>query len=146
MAGSLPVQPVGVMVLPFASAIAMERLESLMFQKIKIAALSALLGLGALASMPAAAHAEGVYFSFGGGDARAGIYVRDHDRRDRHRPRWAATCTPRDAVQKAHRMGLRNVHVQRANRNTIRVTGRTRHDRASIVFARAPHCPVIRAR
>jgi len=117
-----------------------------MFQKIKVAALSALLGFGALASMPAAAHADGIYFSFGGDNNRSGIYVRDHDRRDNHRPRWAASCTPRDAVRKAYRMGLRDVHVQRANRNTIRVTGRTRDERASIVFARAPHCPVIRAR
>jgi hypothetical protein len=121
-------------------------MESLMFRKIKIAALSAIVGLGALASMPAAAHADGIYFSFGGGDARAGIYIRDHDRRDRHRPRRARSCSPRDAVQKAYRMGLRDVRVQRANRNTIRVTGRTRYDRGSIVFARAPHCPVIRAR
>ncbi|WEX11281.1 hypothetical protein [Chelativorans sp. AA-79] len=130
-----------------------------MFRTIKIAAISALLGLGTLAAAPATAQADGIYFSFGSSDARGGIHVRDHDRRDRggwgrdhrdrDRGRWDRrdrACTPRDAVEKAHRMGLRHVQVTRANRNTIRVTGRTRHDRTSIVFARAPHCPVIRAR
>ena len=116
-----------------------------MFQKIKIAAISALLGLGTLAAAPATAQADGIYFSFGS-DGRAGVYVRDNDHR--HHNRWRrAACTPRDAVQKAHRMGLRNVRVARANRNTIRVVGRKhRHERASIVFARAPRCPVIQYR
>ncbi|WP_309085213.1 hypothetical protein [Chelativorans sp.] len=115
-----------------------------MFRKIKIAALSALMGLGTLAAAPATAQADGVYFSFGGRDARGGVYIVDRDRHDRRPPRRFASCSPRDAVEKAYRMGLRNVRVTRANRNTIRVTGRTRFDRASIVFARAPRCPVIR--
>jgi hypothetical protein len=129
-----------------------------MFRKIQAAALSALLGLGALTAAPATAQADGIYFSFGGGDARGGVFIGDRDRYDRfdrhgrhdrygrhHRPRQAA-CTPRDAVDKAYRMGLRNVRVVDASRNTIRVVGRTRWDRQTVLFARAPHCPVIRAR
>lgn len=119
-----------------------------MFRKLKIAALSALLGLGTLAAVPAGAQAaEGFYFSFGNNGVHGGVYDHKGGRKDwrHHRPR-RDVCDPREAVQKAHRMGLRDVRVTRANRNTIRVVGERRWHRAAVVFARAPNCPVISAR
>ncbi|WP_163267953.1 hypothetical protein [Chelativorans alearense] len=116
-----------------------------MFRKIRIAALSALLGLGTLAAIPATAHADGFYFSFGQKSPRLSNH-RGHGRYYRHhRPRPVFTCTPRSAVRKAYRMGLSHVRVAEVSRRAIRVSGHRYHRRASILFARAPHCPVIRA-
>lgn len=114
-----------------------------MFRKIRIAALSAVLGLGTLAAMPASAQADGLYFSFGSGH---GVFFGQHKPNRHPAPRWVRTCTPGHAVAKAQRMGLRHARVTSATRNAIRVTGQTRrHYRESVVFGRAPHCPVIRA-
>ena len=126
-----------------------------MFSTLKTAALAAIIGLGSLAPMPAA-HADGVYFSFGQNGATFGVNDRGrhrgpgwdrHDRGprwDRHRPRPAA-CSPGEAVRKAQRMGLRNTRVIREDRRAIHVAGRSYRDRGVIVFARAPNCPVIRS-
>lgn len=118
----------------------------------KTVILSGLIGLGALAAVPAQANASSVQFNnsnatmtvqWGGGQYHG-------DRRDRggrwdRRPVRPAACTPGQAVQKANRMGLRNARVVDANRNVIRVAGRSWRDgRTAIVFARAPHCPVLR--
>lgn len=111
-----------------------------MFRKIKIAALSAFLGLGTLAAMPATAQADGIYFSFGQGGPRVGVY--DSGYSHRHYRRHA--CTPGQAVHKARRHGVRNAHVVRVNRNVIKVRGHRHHHRVKMVFARAPHCPIIR--
>lgn len=117
-----------------------------MFRKIRIAALSALLGLGTLSAVPATAQADGIYFSFGSNGTSAGVLIGHRDRYHRpHRPR-ARACTPALALQKAHRMGLRHARVTATNRNIIRVSGHKHHHRrAHVVFARAPHCPVVRA-
>ncbi|MBL0937008.1 MAG: hypothetical protein IBJ07_19885 [Rhizobiaceae bacterium] len=119
-----------------------------MFKFAKMAALSALIGLGALAAAPAQANATSLQFhgnagtvtvQWGGGYHRGDRW----DRGGRHHRRQA--CTPGQAVHKAARMGLRNPRVVNANRNVIRVAGRAwRHGRTAIVFARAPNCPVIR--
>lgn len=121
-----------------------------MFKTIKTAALSAVLGLGALAALPATAQADSIYLGFGGGHNRPGVEFfigspsghayrpgRHYARRD---------CTPRRAVNKAERMGLRRVYVRNVNRNRIRVEGREHGDRVRVTFARAPGCPVIRYR
>ncbi|MCT7374931.1 hypothetical protein [Chelativorans salis] len=116
-----------------------------MFRQIGIVALSAFLGLGTLAAIPAVAQADGFYFSFGHKNPHYGT-PRGHSRYYRHhRPRHAAACTPRSAIHKAYRMGLRHARVADVGRRAIRVSGVRHHRRASIVFARAPHCPVIRA-
>lgn len=121
----------------------------------KTAALSALIGLGTLAAVPAQAQANSMQFhnanstvtvQWGGGHYRGDRWDRGgrwHRGGPRHhRP---AACTPGQAVHKAQRMGLRNARVVNANRNVIRVAGRSWRDgRTAIVFARAPHCPVIR--
>jgi len=69
----------------------------------------------------------------------------DYYRRDYYRPphRPVPACTPAQAESKANRMGLRNTRVV-VNRNVVRVNGWKRDYRTSIVFARAPGCPVIR--
>jgi hypothetical protein len=128
-----------------------------MFKILKTATLSAMIGLGGLAAMPANALADGIYLNLGnGGDDGFGVYVRDgyredrwerHDRRDR-RDRWdrgyeRRGCTPDRALDKADRMGLRRARVVDVTRRTITVSGRKWHDRVHVTFARAPHCPVI---
>ncbi|WP_173932048.1 hypothetical protein [Chelativorans sp. Marseille-P2723] len=117
-----------------------------MFRKIRVAAISAILGLGTLAGAPATAQADRIYFSIGGNGAQGGFFVG-------HRPGWhpphrgahrVRACTPDRAVEKARRLGLRKVRVTRADRHTIRVSGQKHRHRAQVVFSRAPHCPVLR--
>lgn len=111
-----------------------------MLKLAKTAALSTLIGLGLFAAMPAQAQASSMQFT----NANATLTVQwgGQHRWDRRGP---VACTPGQAVHKAQRMGLRNARVVNANRNVIRVAGRSWRDgRTAIVFARAPHCPVIR--
>ncbi|EIM76859.1 hypothetical protein T8J41_12300 [Nitratireductor rhodophyticola] len=117
-----------------------------MFQKLKIATLSAMIGLGTLAAAPATAQADSLYFGFGIGGPSGGYVYGNSGRSHRaERPRrHYRACSPRQAVRKAERMGLRRARVVRANRNIIRVAGRTHWGRQHVVFARAPRCPVIR--
>jgi hypothetical protein len=119
-----------------------------MITKLKTAALSALIGLGAIAAVPAAAQAEGLYLNFGGGyhNSGAGFYVGDDDyRRDyRHDRRYNRFCTPNRALNKAERLGIRRARVVDVDRRTIDVVGRKHGDRVRVTFARAPHCPIVR--
>jgi hypothetical protein len=121
-----------------------------MFNVIRTAALSAFVGLGALASVPAVAHADGIYLNFGHGDPRFGIYAgerehrrdwrRDNWRQDRHGRRF---CTTGRALDKAQRMGLRRARVVDESRRTIKVAGRKYNDRVVVVFGRERGCPII---
>ncbi|MFU0502972.1 hypothetical protein [Pseudaminobacter sp. NGMCC 1.201702] len=133
-----------------------------MFKMLKSAALSALIGLGAFAAMPASAQADGIYLDYHGGGI--GVIVDDHDRRDRRdrwedrrdrwedrhdrwddRDRWERRrCSPDRALDKAERMGIRRARVVDVSRRTITVRGRKWHDRVHVTFARAPHCPILR--
>ncbi|GAA4117679.1 hypothetical protein ACFFTN_09165 [Aminobacter aganoensis] len=137
-----------------------------MFDKIKTAALSALIGFSTLAAIPASAQADGLYLNLGQGEPRVGIYVQDgyrdgnrwdnrndgrwdnrNDGRWGNRPdhgRWDRRCTPDRALDKADRMGLRRARVVDVNRRTITVSGRKYGERVAISFARAPNCPVVR--
>jgi len=134
-----------------------------MLKSIKTIALSALIGLGALAAIPAAAQADGLYFSFGDrAGPSAGIVIgesggvrhwdRDRDHRDRdwrdrdHRNsnwRSASACSPDRALNKASRMGINRVRLDDVNRSTITVRGRDNGQRVYVTFARAPGCPII---
>jgi len=122
-----------------------------MFQMIKNAALSAVLGLGTLAAMPAAAQADSFYFGITPHGPRAGVVVdQGHSYRrggDRHWDRggrhWDRGCSAGEAVRKAERMGIRRAHVRGENRNVIRVAGRARGHHVTVVFAKAPRCPVV---
>ena len=121
-----------------------------MISKFRTAALSALIGLGALAAMPTAAQADGLYLNYGGhGGVGVGIHIGDHDRvdyRQRHRRdhRHFRACTPHRAVNKAERYGVRRARVVDVGRRTITVSGRKYGDRVRITFGRASHCPVVR--
>ncbi|MGE0503162.1 MAG: hypothetical protein AB7I79_20685 [Rhizobiaceae bacterium] len=125
-----------------------------MTKALKTLALSAAIGLGAIAAVPTAAMAQnGFYLGFGGGsDPRVGVWVgesghahrrwdRRHDRRDFRRD--ASTCSPGEAVSKARRMGLRNARVVDTSRNSITVRGRDRGGREFVTFGRFGRCPVI---
>ncbi len=132
-----------------------------MFKFIKTAALSALIGLGTIAAMPATAQAQsgGIYLGFGNQGPSIGVQFDDrgrYDRRDdrrwrddrrddrRHGFRPDRGCSAREAVRKAERMGLRRARVIGENRRIVRVAGRARgHGPAVIVFANARHCPVV---
>lgn len=122
---------------------------------LKSALLSALIGLGAIAAMPAAAQAQsgGFYLGFGNGPG-VGFHFDDRGRRydrgrsgrhERHERRSYRECSPREAVQKARRMGLRHPRVISNGHRAILVQGMTRGDRHSRVrIGKAPHCPVLR--
>ena len=136
-----------------------------MLTKLKTAALSALIGLGTLAAIPATAQAEGLYLNYGSGHHSGvgiGVQIGDYDRamadydqairldydrdyRDYRRDRrHFRGCTPNRALNKAERLGLRRAHVVDVDRRTIKVSGRKYGERVRITFARAPNCPVIR--
>ena len=119
-----------------------------MITKLKTAALSALIGLGAIAAVPASAQAEGLYLNFGGGyhNSGGGFYDGDDDYRPdwRHDRRYGRSCTPNRALNKAERLGLRRARVVDVDRRTIKVAGRKYGERVRLTFARTPNCPVIR--
>jgi hypothetical protein len=122
-----------------------------MFNALRTAALSAFVGLGALASVPAVAHADGVYLNFGGhGDGRFGIYAGDREhRRDWRRDDWRRdhgwrrSCSPERALDKAERMGLRHARIIAVNRHVIKVAGRKYNDRVRVTFGRERGCPIL---
>ncbi|MFD2055761.1 hypothetical protein ACFSQT_22660 [Mesorhizobium calcicola] len=124
-----------------------------MFNTIKTAALSALVGLGTLAAIPA--HADSLYLGFGNNaDTRFGVYTGDdgyrHRRderrgywRDERRDGWRRGCSPDRALDKAERMGLYRARIVDVSRRMVKVVGRQDGDRVVIVFANERGCPVI---
>jgi hypothetical protein len=125
------------------------RKENPMFNQVKNVLMSAVIGMSALAAIPATAQADSLYFSFGGGNEPGRMIVDDVERvrhRDWHRPGyWGRPgCTANRALRKAHRMGLRRTFIARENRRVIVVAGRGLYGRERIAFGRAPGCPVLR--
>ncbi len=119
-----------------------------MFNKIKLAALSAVIGLGALAAVPATAQADSFYFGISPSGPSFGFHAgpgrpgpgwdrpgRGWDRRD---------CSVREALRKADRMGINRTHVRGENRSVIRIGGRSHGRAVTVTFAKAPNCPVVR--
>jgi len=119
--------------------------EKTMFNTVKTAALSALVGLGALTAIPA--HADSLYLGFGNNqDPRFGVYAGDdgyRHRRDERRDGWRRGCSPDRALDKAERMGLYRARIVDVNRRVVKVMGRQDGDRVVIVFANERGCPVI---
>ena len=122
-----------------------------MLTKLKTAALSAMIGLGAIAAVPATAQAEGLYLNYGTGHRSGvgiGVQVGDYDRYDyrdyRDNRRHYRACTPYRAVNKAERYGVRRAHVVDVSRRTITVAGRKWGERIRMTFGRSPNCPVVR--
>jgi len=115
-----------------------------MFNKIKIAALSAVVGLGALAAVPATAQADSFYFGISPAGPSFGFHSGPrHPGRGWDRPS-RGDCDARDALRKADRMGINRTYVRGQNRNVIRVGGINRGRPVTVVFAKAPNCPIIR--
>ncbi len=115
-----------------------------MYTMIKTAALSALVGLGTLAAIPA--HADSLYLGFGSSEPRFGVYAGDDGYRYRHDERrdgWRRGCSPDRALDKAERMGLHRVRIVDVSRRTVKVMGRQDGDRVVVVFANDRGCPVI---
>lgn len=126
-----------------------------MFSKFKTAALSALIGIGTLAAVPATAQAEGLYLNYGGQHRGVGVgiefdsydrvdYRRGHRYDRRHERRHERRCSPERALDKAERYGLRRARIVDVDRRTITVAGRKWGDRVRMTFGRAPHCPIVR--
>ena len=128
-----------------------------MFANLKRIAVSAIVGLGVLAAIPATAQAHHMH---GGGGAQFGIWFgnsghsqwRHGHRRDRHwdkryhkrRHGHVRRCSVNRAINKAHRMGVHRPRVRFANQHVIKIKGRSHGHRVRIVFSRAPGCPVLR--
>jgi len=124
-----------------------------MLNRIRTAALSAVIGLGALAALPAAAQANSFYFGITPNGPSAGVVVnqghsyrhRPPHHRDRwQRDRWNRGCSAGEAVRKASRMGIHRARVARESPRAITVAGRSHGRFVSVSFARARNCPVIR--
>jgi hypothetical protein len=118
-----------------------------MLTKLRTAAFSALIGLGAIAAMPAAAQAEGLYLNYGSGyggsgfGVQVGDYGRHHYRPDR---RHFRACTPQRAANKAERYGVRRARVIDVDRRTITVAGHKWGERVRMTFGRSANCPIVR--
>jgi hypothetical protein len=125
-----------------------------MLKLIKTAALSAMIGLGAMAAAPSTASADSIGIQFLAQDAGFGFYFGESGSSRRHWDRgydrrgWNDRrdyCSAGYALRKAARLGFRHPRITHVNYRTIGVAGRVRgHRHARILFARAPHCPVLR--
>lgn len=125
-----------------------------MLTKLKTAALSAMIGLGAIAAVPAAAQAGGLYLNYGTGHRSGvgiGVQFGDYDRYDRHDyrdyrhdRRHFRACSPHRALNKAERFGVRRARVVDVDRRTITIAGRKWGERVRMTFGRSPNCPVVR--
>lgn len=122
---------------------------------LKTAALSVLIGLGALGAAPASAQ-SGVYLGLGGGHHGPSVgvwfgdndhsyrgYDRRHDRRHDRRWEHRRGCSAGEALYKAERMGIRHARVVDIDRRSVDVRGRKHGDRVRVSFARVPGCPLI---
>ncbi len=114
-----------------------------MFRTLKTAALSAVIGAGALMAVPVASQAEGLYLNLRNGDAGIWVDNRDPQGRRHYRERnWDRGCTAGRALDKADRMGIRRARIVDESRRTITVAGRQYGDRVTVTFGRDRHCPV----
>lgn len=132
--------------------------------RIRTAALSAILGLGALAALPAAAQADSFYFGItphgpsagvvvdGGHSYRPGPGSWDRGRWDRgrwerdrwERDRWARGCSAGEALRKAGRMGIHRARIRYETPRSITVSGLARGRIVAVSFARTRDCAIIR--
>ncbi|MBL8576692.1 MAG: hypothetical protein JNK47_05670 [Mesorhizobium sp.] len=130
-----------------------------MITRFKAAALSALIGLGAIAAVPVTAQAQGAYLDYDGGNGVGiGMEFGDYNRADYRRgpredDRWGdrrydrrdeRRCSPYRALDKAERYGLRRARVIDVSRRTITVAGRKWGERVNMTFGRSPNCPIVR--
>jgi hypothetical protein len=112
---------------------------------LKLLAVGAAISIGAIlgANTSNAAPVAAVPIVVDYGTKSVPVVQIDH-RYGHYRPPYRpAFCTPRQAANKANRMGIYRARVA-VNRNVIRVAGWKRGLRTVVVFARAPGCPFIR--
>lgn len=118
------------------------RRSKTMFRFLKTAALASMIGVGVIGATAGTAQADGLYLGVHGKGGHIAFGFG-------HGPKWGKGrqfrrgCTPHRAVSKARHMGVRHARVVRANHRIIKVRGRKFGHRVNIVFARAPHCPVL---
>ncbi len=130
--------------------------------RFKSAIIVAAMALGGVFAANAPASAAGEYIAFNTpgfsiefGDRRERrrhahrnpYYEDDYDYRERRHTR-RQRCSPRRAVRKARRNGVRRAHVIRAGRRGVVVAGRQWGDRVVVGFGRHRSCPIrfVRAR
>ena len=115
-----------------------------MLNMLRTAAISVMIGLGAITSLPTAATAGSFDFSFGDryDTGRVGIHV-GSDHYDYRRRPFMRTCSPGDALEKAWRIGLRHARVVDVDRHTIDVVGRSHGERIRVTFARQGYCRIL---
>lgn len=95
-------------------------------------------GIAGLSIAPAAAAPLGAKASY-----QLAQYHHDRHYRDyRHRP--MGNCSPREAVRKASRMGLRHARLVRANPRQVVVSGERHRRHTTLHFAQLRGCPLIR--
>ena len=129
-----------------------------MFTTLKTAVIAGLVGLTALAAVPA--QADSVYLGFGDRSDAFGVYLGDSGRTYyRRRPLGSTTsiatttATNVAAASVAARPNARSTRPSGSacavpasptcRAATISVVGRSHGDRVYVTFARAPSCPVI---
>lgn len=106
-----------------------------MLKSIKIAALSAFLGLGSLALLPASAQADSLHLGISSHGITVG-YGGGHG--------WGRhACTPGKAISKARHMGVRHARLRNVSRHTIRVSGVRYGHHTNVTFSKARNCPVV---
>ncbi|MEP1209333.1 MAG: hypothetical protein ABJM29_05450 [Rhizobiaceae bacterium] len=113
--------------------------------QIKSVIVAGTIALGALSATSGAANAEvrgGIYI--GGPGVSIGFGHGGYDHHDRwDRPRYHRNrCSPRKAVRKARRKGLRRAHVIRVGHRGVVVSGRKWGERVIMGFGRNHRCPV----
>lgn len=116
--------------------------------QIKSILIASTLALGTLSTTSGTASAEvrgGIFI--GGPNFSVGIASGGHDYRHggyrhRHWKRPHNRCSPRKAVRKAKRRGVRRAHVVRVGKRGVVVAGRKWGERVVIGFGRNRSCPV----
>jgi hypothetical protein len=114
-----------------------------MMNLVKKTVVAGLIGLSALAVLPATASADGFSFEFGVGNGgpRMHHWGPGPDGPGFGRPRRG--CDEWQAVETARDYGLRHARVVRADPRKVVVEGRGRGGWGRIVFANVRGCPVI---
>ncbi|PYE86551.1 antifreeze protein [Phyllobacterium leguminum] len=110
---------------------------------LKSLAVTAGLGLAVAFSAGAAANAAPAVPAAPAVATSGAKFIQVDHRWGHHGYRPARACSADHAALKAERMGFRRVSVN-VRRDTIRVSGWRKGFRSSVLFARAPGCPVIR--
>ena len=105
---------------------------------LKSLAVAATLMVGGVAASTTSANAGdlSIDLRFGG---PGGFFIGDRGFRGFHD--FRRVCTPRKALRKARRNGLRRAHIVRVNGRRIVVAGRSRGDRVVVKFGRHRSCP-----